>query len=436
MFEQTALKTSPIWHPFTQAKTAPPPLKVLRGSGAVLELEDGRQIIDCISSWWVNIHGHSQPEIAQAIYEQAQKLEHVMLAGFTHEPAEALARGLLKHLPAGLEHVFFSDNGTTAVEAAMKMAYQSWQNKGEDNRKKFIAFDQGYHGETVGAMSLGKTMPFFEPFRSMLFDIDVIPFPATWHGDTQVEERENVSLSRLKSLLEAGAEKYVGIIVEPLIQGVAGMRICRAEFMQALDKLARENDLLVIYDEVMTGFGRTGDWFACNKTGVTPDIICLAKGISGGFLPLAVTIATDEIYQAFYSDDLKQAFLHSHSYMGNALACAAGNASLRILERNFSACVDIETMHTAFIEKWIKGNKFLEKPRQCGTIAAFDVVTDGDTNYFNRISLPLRQEFLDMGFLIRPLGNTIYLMPPYCITYDQLESAYKAISETVTVLAT
>ncbi len=354
-----------------------------------------------------------------------------MLAGFSHEPAEALSRGVLKHLPAGLQHVFFSDNGTTAVEAAAKMAYQYWQNKGEPGRNKFIAFDQAYHGETVGAMSFGKTMPFFKSFKSLLFDIDLVPFPATWDGDTEVEEKEAAALLSLEKLLQSRADHYAAIIVEPLIQGVGGMRMCSVRFMQALDKIVRKANLLTIYDECMTGFGRTGDWFACNKVGITPDIICLAKGISGGFLPLAVTIATDEIYQAFYSDDLKQAFFHSHSYMGNPLACAAGNASLRLLERNPEAFTDMEVLHRSLIEKWIIGNKYLEKPRVCGTIAAFNVVTNSDPNYFNAISLPLRHKFLDLGFLIRPFGSTLHLMPPYCIKPEQLEAAYQAINQAV-----
>jgi len=431
MTVRTNLKTSPVWHPFTQAKTAPLPLKVRKGYGVTLELEDGRQIIDCISSWWVNLHGHSHPEIAKAIYEQAQTLEHVMLPGFIHEPAENLAAGVLRHLPKNLQYVFFSDNGTTAVEIAMKMAYQYWQNKNTPERNKFIAFDQGYHGETVGAMSLGKTSPFFKRFQALLFDIDLVPFPETWDGDKKVEEKEQAALSCLQKLLEANPNQYAGIIVEPLIQAVSGMKMCRINFMQALEKIARQANLLVIYDEAMTGFGRTGDWFACTKAGTTPDIVCLAKGLTGGFMPLALNVATDEIYQAFYDDDLQKALFHSHSYMGNPLACTAANASLKLLEDNPAKFSQMENLHRKFLEKWLKDNPFLEKFRVCGTAVAFDVVTKDQTNYFNAVSLPMRHKFLELGFLIRPLGNSIYLLPPYCITEAELESAYEAISKVI-----
>jgi len=428
------LKTSPVWHPFTQAKTAQLPLKVTKGQGVTLELEGGRRIVDCISSWWLNIHGHSHPEIARAIYEQASVLEHVIFAGFTHEPAEELARELLKHLPDQLNHVFFSDNGTTSVEIALKMAFQYWQNLGIYTRTRFIAFDHAYHGETVGAMSLGRTMPFFKRFESLLFDIDLISFPATWDSDTESEEKESTALSALNNLLEANPDRYAAIMVEPLVQGVAGMRMCTDRFIRALDHLAQKAHLLQIYDEALTGFGRTGDWFACKKANTRPDIVCLAKGLSGGFLPLALTVAADEIYQSFYSDDLQKALFHSHSYMGNPLACAAANASLKLLERNPQCFLSLEALHRNLIKKWLIGNRHLEKIRVCGTIAAFDVVSEDGPGYFNSLSLIMRQKFLDLGFLIRPLGNTIYLMPPYCITEDELESAYQAVDSTVASL--
>ncbi len=432
---RSPVTNSPIWHPFTQAKTAPPPLMVRRGYGATLELEDGRKIIDCISSWWVNIHGHSHPEIAKAIYEQAQLLEQVIFAGFSHEPAEKLAKGVLKHLPKNLKRVFFSDNGSTSVEVAIKMAYQYWQNIGVSDRRKFITFDQGYHGETVGAMSLGQTSAFFKPFESLLFETDAIPFPFTWDGDGGIIEKEEAALAGLEKLLANGAEKYAAMIVEPLIQGAAGMRMCRVEFMQAVEKIVHEAGLLLIYDEVMTGFGRTGNWFACNKTNTRPDIICLSKGLTGGFLPLAITIASEEVYQSFYSDDLQKAFFHSHSYTGNPLACAAANASAQLLEDNENCFVEMEAKHRHFIRTYLGDLDCLEKYRVCGTIAAFDLITDERTHYFNSISLLLREKFLEQGILIRPLGNTIYLMLPYCVTSEELESVYKAIRHIVIQLA-
>ncbi len=429
---KTQQMPSPVWHPFTQAKTAPPPLKVRRGNGIYLELEDGRNIVDCISSWWVNVHGHSQPEIAKAIYEQSQILEHVIFAGFTHDPAERLANEVLKYLPANLAKVFFSDNGTTAVEVAMKMAYQFWQNKDNKERVKFVNFDQGYHGETVGSMSLGKSTAFFKPFEKLLFETDSIPFPATWEGDKDVHLKEEESLSKLKSLFATQGQRYVAVIIEPLIQGAGGMRMCRIEFMQELEKLVHEYGILLIYDEVMTGFGRTGDWFACAKSKTRPDIICLSKGLTGGFLPLALTIATEEIYQSFYSDDIQKAFFHSHSYTGNPLACAAAYASIKLLNDMQNNFKDMAKLHQMFFQKWLGNCQFLEKLRYCGTILAFDVITDERTHYFNALGLTMRQAFLDEGLLIRPLGNTIYLMPPYCIRADELELIYK---KTATVIS-
>lgn len=430
----TSQKTSHVWHPFTQAKTAPPPLKVLRGKGVTLELEGGRKILDCVSSWWVNIHGHSHPAIAQAIYEQANTLEHVIFAGFTHEPAEELARGLTKHLRSNLNHVFFSDNGTTASEIAVKMAYQYWQNKGVANRKRFIAVDQGYHGETVGAMSIGKTMPFFQRFAPLLFDVDLIPFPATWDDDTEREEKEQSALLALKTLLETNCDEYAGIIVEPLVQGVGGMRMCTESFVQSLAQAVQKAGLLLIYDEALTGFGRTGDWFAMTKSNTKPDIICLAKGLSGGFLPLALTVASDQVYESFYSDDLQKALFHSHSFMGNPLACAAANASLKLLEASPEAFTGKEALHRKLIGKYLASNPRLEQFRVSGTIAACDVKSDGTPGYFNSLGLILRQKFLDHGVLIRPLGNTIYILPPYCITADELDFVYKAINSVVTSL--
>lgn len=426
--------TSPIWQPFTQMKTAPPPLMVRSGQGAILELADGRQIVDCISSWWVTIHGHGHPRIAQAIYEQAMKLEQVIFTGFTHEPAEKLASRLLSHLPPNLSRVFFSDNGSTSVEVALKMAYQYWLNQGQTTRTSFIGFDGGYHGDTIGAMSIGGSSEFWHPFKPLMFSMQSVPYPATWDGDQEVELKETQSLQALDQLLEKDPHAYAGIFIEPLIQGAGGMKVCRPEFLRALRQRAKQANILLIYDEVMTGFGRTGDWFACSKSQTAPDIICLSKGLSGGFLPLAVTIATEEIYQAFYSDDLHRAFFHSHSYTGNPLACAAGLASLELLEANPEQFQSIETKHRRFIDNWIKGNPRLTRTRTCGTIAALDVTTDNFDGYFNSLGPLLRARFIEQGFLIRPLGNTIYLMPPYCITDELLESIYRTISQTVSSL--
>ncbi len=416
-------------------KTASPPLKVKSGHGVYLELEDGRQIIDCISSWWVNLHGHANPIIAQAIYEQAQKLEHVIFAGFTHDPAEELACKLLAHLPSTLNQIFYSDDGSTSVEVALKMAYQYWHNKGQ-NRQRFLAFEGGYHGDTFGAMSVAHSSPFWKPFQPMLFDVDLVPFPSTFDSDPDVQLKEEQSLAQLLKLIETGAHNYAALIIEPLVQGVAGMRMCRPQFLQNLQTILRQANIFLIYDEVMTGFGRTGDWFACNKSNTEPDIICLSKGITGGFLPLAVTIATKNIFDAFYSDDVTKTFFHGHSYTANPLACATAIASIDLLTKNSSSFLNMEVSHRQKAAKYLHDLPTVRNHRYCGTIAAFDLTTSADTNYFDQISLTLRQKFLDNNLLIRPLGNTIYLMPPYCITDNQLDLIYQTILAVVSSLAT
>lgn len=392
----------------------------------MLELEDGRQIIDCISSWWVTIHGHSHPVLAQALFQQAQQLEHVIFAGFTHDPALQLARKLLAHLPRNLTRVFFSDNGSTSVEVALKMAYQYWYNQGESQRTKFISFEGGYHGDTLGAMSIGGSSPWWQAFKHLMFSTDVVPFPATFDFDPNVETREALALEKLTYLLQNDGDRYAGIFIEPLVQGAAGMRLCRPQFLQALWQLAKSFGVLLIYDEVMTGFGRTGELFACLKSATAPDILCLSKGLSGGCLPLAVTLATEEIYQAFYSDDINQTFFHSHSYTGNPLACATGIASLELLEQNPDAYQGMEQLHRRYIEQWLAGHPKIENIRICGTIAAMEVKTQSES-FLNATGSLLRSRFLAAGFLLRPLGNTIYLMPPYCITNNELESIYQAI---------
>lgn len=411
-------------------KTSLPPLKVKTGEGIFLELEDGRRIIDCISSWWVNLHGHANPVIARAIYEQAQKLEHVIFAGFTHQPAEQLSSLLLKHLPKPLNRVFYSDDGSTSVEVALKMAYQYWYNVGKE-RKRFLAFEAGYHGDTLGAMSLGRSAPFWLPFKSIMFDVDIVPFPATFDNDTGVEDKEEQSLASLRQLIESNADGYAALIIEPLVQGAGGMRMCRPEFLQQMETIARKANILIIYDEVMTGFGRTGDWFACTKSDTHPDIICLSKGITGGFLPLAVTVTTEDVFTAFYSDQLDKTFFHGHSYTANPLACAAAIASINLLEQNSTSFTNVETIHRQLASKYLAEINTLRNHRFCGTIAAFDFTSSNGNNYFDQIGPVLRQQFLDHGLLIRPLGNIIYLMPPYCITREQLEYIYETIGKIV-----
>lgn len=418
---------SPIWHPFTQMQTAAPPLKVVRGYGEILELENGKRLVDLISSWWVNIHGHAHPDIAKAIYDQALQLEHVIFAGFTHEPAEKLAVAVLSYLPANSGRVFFSDNGSTAVEAALKIACQFWWNQGQ-NRTKFITFNRGYYGDTIGAMSLGAVSEWWSPFRSLMFSVDTVSFPATFQNDPDVEEKEHQSIREIVTLFKQNPHHYAAIFIEPLVQGVGGMHMCRPQFLETLEKAAHEHDVLLIYDEVMTGFGRTGDWFACLKAKTNPDIVCLSKGLSGGFLPLALTITTDRVYQAFLSNDHQKAFLHGHSYTANPLACAAALASFRLLEENSNLFKTMEQKHRRFIELWLDEHPRVKQMRICGTIAAFKVDSQ-ESDYFHQLGPWLKEKFIEKGVLIRPLGNTIYLMPPYCISDENLELGYRAIRE-------
>lgn len=415
-----------IWYPFTIIQNAPGPLKVVKGDGIWLELRDGRRIMDCISSWWVNLHGHAHPKISRAIYEQAQKLEQVIFANFTHEPAEQLAGQLANRLPGKLNRVFYSDDGSTAVEVAMKIAWQYWKNRGEE-RKTFICFEGAYHGDTFGAMSAGARSIFTNVFKELLFEVEFLPYPCTWTGDEKIAGKEDEVIKRLEDLLNENPEKYAGILIEPLVQGAGGMRMCRDDFLQKLHRVNRQNDTLLIFDEVMTGFGRTGDWFACKRARVEPDIICLAKGLTGGFLPLSVTVCSDEIYDAFNSADPMKTFWHGHSYTANPLGCAAALASLELMEENEPVFNSMEEWHSEYLDD-LKDHPKLKKHRTTGTIAAMDIITNGKEGYLSKIADTIKLKCTDEGLLLRPLGNILYLMPPYCITKDQLKTMYNGIA--------
>lgn len=414
-----------LWYPFTPIGGAPTPLKVNSGKGAWIELETGEQLLDLISSWWVNVLGHARPEIADAIHAQARRLEHVIFAGFTHEPAEQLAETLAGKLPGQLNRIFYSDNGSTAVEVGIKQAWQYWANRGE-KRESFICFDGGYHGDTFGAMSVSARSVFTDVFKELLFPVECVPYPVTWRGDSEVEAREAVTLRRLTQLLEQNPRRYAGIIIEPLVQGAGGMRMCRAEFLQALRRLSREHNTLLIFDEVMTGFGRTGAWFACERSGVEPDVIALAKGLTGGFLPLAVTICSEPLYETFVSSDPAKTLFHGHSYTANPLGCAAANATLALLEQSATSFQSLERAHLAHLAELSEHPK-LDKIRVTGTIAAMDVKTPDSPGYLNQVAGTIKRKAFERGLLLRPLGNVLYLMPPYCITSEELALAYQGI---------
>ena len=430
---QLSTEQTRIWRPFTQMKTAAESLKVQSGQGIMLQLEDGREVMDMISSWWVNIHGHGNPVIAEAIHAQALKCEQVIFADFVHDPALELTERLEKLLPEGLSHFFFSDNGSTAVEVSLKMSLQYWQNQGEKQRTRFVAFEGAYHGDTVGAMSVSAESGFNNLFQSLMFEVDRVPYPETHDGDEGIEEREQEVLKRLQELLSSG--QHAGVIIEPLVQGAGGMRCCRPEFLRDLEQLVRNSGSLLIYDEVMTGFGRTGEWFASRKSKSSPDIICLSKGITGGTLPLSVTVCKDQVYDAFYSDDPHKAFYHGHSFTANPLGCAAANASLQLLEENQEMFRQIEGWHRAELQK-LSGHPRIQRQRTCGTIAAMDLVTEKGSGYFNPIGKQLQKLCFDNGVYLRPLGSVLYLLPPYCITKTQLEEAYAVITHCLETLNT
>lgn len=413
-----------IWPPFTNLAKEPLPIKVQSAKGSKLFLEDGTALIDCLSSWWVNLHGHGHPEIVRAIAEQAAELDHVLFAGISHSAAESFAAELVKYTPGALNRVFYSDNGSTANEVALKMALQYWQNIGQ-KRKRFIAFEGAYHGDTIGAMSVGGPSVFNTHFKDHFFEVDFIPYPDTWDGDPDIEEKEEIAIEALEKVLVENDGDYAAIIIEPMMQGAGGMRKCRIEFLQKVHWTQRQFETLLIFDEVMTGFGRTSKLFASDYAQVTPDILCLSKGITGGTLPLAATLVTNDFYEAFIDgDDPYKTFYHGHSYTANPIACAAANASLRLLmqkEGNGQFSFENSSDRLASLYQSLKLHPLLTKPRKLGNILAFDLESEqGENRYLANIGFHIKEEAPKHGLLIRPLGNTLYLIPPYCIQEEEI----------------
>lgn len=406
-----------IWHPFTQAQTAAPPIPIVRGNGSYLYSEIGDAYLDAISSWWVNLHGHAHPYIGEKIAAQAQELEHVLFAGFTHPQAVVLAERLLKILPVGYTRVFYSDNGSTAVETALKMALQA-----NGAGKKLLSFEGGYHGDTFGAMSAGGKSFCNRPFWPYLFEIDSIPPP--------LFGKENASWEAFEKVIRSG--KIGAFIFEPLIQGWGGMmRLHSGEVLNRMIQKCQEKGIITIADEVMTGFGRTGPLFASNYLKTTPDLICLSKGITGGFLPLGVTITKEPLFNAFLGPSLSQALLHGHTYTANPLACAAANASLDLLLKPecTEARANIEEEHRLFQQKW-KDHPKLLRCDLLGTILILEYKI-GESSYYNPLKDRLINFFQQKGILIRPFGSVLYLLPPYCITREELQIIYAAIAVTL-----
>ncbi len=425
-----------IWHPFTQAALDPPPLRVVRGEGAWLIRDDGSRVLDAISSWWVTIHGHAHPRIAAAIAAQAQKLEQVIFAGFTHDPAEELAERLRKWLPAELTHAFFSDDGSTAVEVALKLAVQYWHNLGQPQRREIAALEHGYHGDTAGAMSVSADSPFTEAFRGLRFPVHRV-HSAYCHRCPVGLRRESCHIEcaqGLEELLSQRGERMAAVIVEPLLQGAGGMIVHPVEFLQKVRALCVRHGVLLIADEVLTGFGRTGKMFACEHAGVVPDLMCLSKGLTGGFLPMALTLCTDRIEAAFHSEDRRRAFYHGHSYTANPMACAAACASLQIFEDEpvFERIAAIARIHAERLEH-VKDHPAVAEVRQIGTVAAIELRAD-DSGYLSSLRPKLYSFFLERGVLLRPLGNVVYVLPPYVIASEDLHRVHDVITAAIRAL--
>ena len=411
-----------LWHPTTQVALHPEPLKVAHAKGCQLHLDDGRSLIDAISSWWVTLHGHAEPSIAAAIGRQAAVMEQVIFANFSHAPAEALATRLA-HL-SGLDRLFFSDNGSTAVEVALKIAWQWLRNQGSE-RRRLIAFQGAYHGDTFGAMAVGERNLFSAPFEDKLFPVARVPWPATWWDDDTVEAKESAALEVLERVLETPT---AAVILEPLLQGAGGMAMVRPEFLQQVEARTRQAGALLIADEVLTGFGRCGDWFASRRAGIRPDLMALSKGLTGGCLPMGVTMASEAVFEAFVGDDPCLTLWHGHSFTANPLGCAAANASLDLLERNPAAFQQFEQRHRPHLERLARHRK-VQHPRLTGTVAGFDLVVAGSSGYLNPAGPKLKRLAMENGVFLRPLGQVVYLLPPLCISDAQLERCYSVLEQ-------
>jgi adenosylmethionine-8-amino-7-oxononanoate aminotransferase len=406
-----------IWHPYTQMKTAQPPIPIVRGEGAYLYAEDGKRYIDAVSSWWVNIHGHAHPYIAKKVAEQLLQLEHVIFAGFTHPVAVELAERLLAILPDNQQKVFYSDNGSTAVEVAIKMCLQYWSNQGQ-SRTKMLAFKNAYHGDTFGAMAVSGRSAFTAAFDSLLFEVEFIDLP----------NKDNIE--SIKSLVSSIKTDLACFIFEPLVQGSSGMIMYEAQYLDELVAHCRKEQVLTIDDEVFTGFGRTGRPFACNHIQTRPDIMCFSKGLTGGTMALGVTTCTRQIFDAFLSDDKLKTLFHGHSFTANPVACSAALASLDLFleESTMQNIARIAASHSRFAGR-IKLHPKIKEVRQTGTIIAMEWETGSNTSYFSSLRDRLYQYFLDAGIILRPLGNVLYILPPYCITNADLDYIYSKIEQ-------
>jgi adenosylmethionine-8-amino-7-oxononanoate aminotransferase len=415
-----------IWHPFTPQKNMPSPIAITHGKGSLLFDEQNNSYIDAISSWWVTIHGHAHPYIAEKLYQQALQLEQVIFAGFTHEPAVALAERLLQILPSNFSRIFYSDNGSTSTEVAIKMAIQYWWNQRQVagsqlpvTRTKLLAFTNAYHGDTFGAMSVSDRSVFTLAFHDLLFEVVFIDVP------------DEHNIASIKSIIDQQHESIAAFIYEPLVQGAGGMKMYDAKWMNELLEYVQSKNIICIADEVMTGFGRTGKLFASEYMDCKPDIICLSKGLTGGTMALGVTACTNKIYEAYLQEDKLKTFFHGHSFTANPLACTAALASLDLLlqEDCLQRIAWIAEQHQCFLQQ-LRDKQHIKNVRSLGTIVAFEVM-EGKDEYLNNISNVFTQQCLENGIYLRPLGNTVYLMPPYCISEEELKKVYGVVDRLI-----
>jgi adenosylmethionine-8-amino-7-oxononanoate aminotransferase len=435
-----------LWHPYTQMLTRPEPIPIVRGEGVYLYTEDGRRLLDGTSSWWVNIHGHAHPSLSAVLAAQARELEHVVFANCTHRPAVELAERLLEVAPAGLTRVFYSDDGSTAVEVALKLACQYWRNRGEPARRTFIALHHAYHGDTVGAMSVSEDSIFSRPFAPMLFGVVRAHAPYCYRcplgldrSTCRLECLDSTSdgIERpgtLEAILKQYGESIAGVLVEPMLQGAGGMIVWPPEFLGGVRRLCDRFGTLMIADEVLTGFGRTGRMFACEHALVSPDLMCLSKALTGGYMPLGATLATEAIYRAFLSDNRTRTFFHGHSFTANPLACAVGRASLDLI-RELKAIEKVGAL-----EGWLREGleplralPHVGDVRVIGGVGVVELVADKSTKsaagYLDDVGPRLTAAFLSRGLLLRPLGNVLYFMPPYVITEGETRWALGHIAD-------
>ena len=408
-----------LWHPYTQHKTAALPIAIKRGNGALLWDENDKEYIDAIASWWVNPFGHSNVFIADAIYKQLTTLEHVLFGGFTHEPAIILAEKLMEILPKNQQKIFFSDNGSTAVEVAIKVALQYFFNKGE-KRTTIIAFENAFHGDTFAAMAASGISFYTQAFEGMFIDVVRIPVP--------IEGHEQESYNALKAIIKN--YNCAAFIYEPLVQGAAGMVMYDPETLDILMQICKENNILTIADEVMTGFGKTGKTFAIDYLVEKPDMMCLSKALTGGTIPMAITTFTQDLFDAFYDDDINKALFHGHTFTANPTGCAAALASLALLQTNEMQdnIVRVNQNHLDF-QKRIKNHPRVSTTRVLGVIFALEIKTEGSESYYGTLRNKLYNFFIANGVILRPVGNIVYILPPYIITNAQLQKIYNVVED-------